>query len=91
MMNSSFAICTDDLLASETAGIAGRGGLDALSVVRASLGPAIDTDCDSLPIAPGEPNAESLEAISEGDIILASGKKGRFVSGADLIAAAMEW
>lgn len=90
MLNSSFAICTDDLLTSETAGIAGRGGLDAFSAVRASLGPAIDTDCDSLPIAPGEPNAESLEAISEGDIILASGKKGRFVSGADLIAAAME-
>ena len=90
MLNSSFAICTDDLLASETAGIAGRGGLDASSTVRASLGPAIDTDCDSLPIALGEPNAESLEAISEGDTILASGKKGRFTSGTDLIAAAME-
>ncbi len=90
MLNSSFAICTDDLLASETAGIPGCGGLDASSVARASLGPAIDAGCDSLPIAPGEPNAESLEAISEGDFILASGKKGRFVSGADLIAAAME-
>ena len=90
MLNSSFAICTDGLLASETAGIAGRGGLDAFSTVRASLGSAIDADCDLLPIAPGEPNAESLEAISEGDFILASGKKGRFTSGADLIAAAME-
>ena len=90
MLNSSVAICTDDLLASETAGIAGRGGLDASSAARASLRPTIDAGCDSLPIAPGEPNAESLEAISEGDFILASGKKGRFVSGADLIAAAME-
>lgn len=90
MLNASYAICTDDLLTSETAGIAGRSGLDASSVARASPGPAIDIDCDSLPIALGEPNAESLEAISEGDFILASGKKGRFVSGADLIAAAME-
>lgn len=90
MLNSSFAICTDDLLASETAGIAGRSALGSSSAVQASLRPTIDAGCDSLPIAPGEPNAESLEVISEGDIILASGKKGRFVSGADLIAAAME-
>lgn len=90
MLNASFAICTDDLLASEAAGIAGRSGLDASSVVQASLGLAIDAGCDSLPIAPGEPNTESLEAISEGDFILASGKKGRFINGADLIAAAME-
>ena len=90
MLNLSFAICTDDLLASETAGIAGRGGLDAFSTVQAPLGSTIDADCDLLPIAPGEPNAESLEAIREGDALLASGKKGRFTSGADLIAAAME-
>lgn len=90
MLNSSFAICTDDLLASETAGIAGRRGLGLPSVAQASLKPTIDSGCDSLPIVPGEPNAESLEAISEGDALLASGKKGRFVSGADLIAAAME-
>lgn len=90
MLNSSFAICTDDLLASESAGVAGLRGSDLSSTVRASLGPAIDAGCDSLLIALGEPNAESLEAISEGDFILASGKKGRFVSGADLIAAAME-
>ena len=90
MLNSSFDICTDDLLASETAGIAGRSELDAPSAARASLRPTIDAGCDSLPIAPGEPNAESLEAIAEGDALLASGKKGRFINGADLIAAAME-
>ncbi len=39
--------------------------------------------------APEEPNAESLEAIREGDAFLASGKKGRFTNGSDLIAAAM--
>ena len=90
MLNSSFAICTDDLLECESTGVAGRRGSDLSSAVQASLGPAIDTDCDSSPIAPGEPNAESLKAIREGDALLASGKKGRFVSGADLIAAAME-
>ena len=90
MMSSSFAICTDDLLECESAGVAERRGLGSSSVVQASLGSAIDADCDSLPIAPGEPNAESLEAISEGDALMASGKKGRFTSGADLIAAAME-
>ena len=42
-----------------------------------------------LTFAPEEPNAESLEAIREGDAFLASGKKGRFDNGADLIAAAM--
>ena len=39
-----------------------------------------------LTFAPEEPNAESLEAIREGDAFLASGKKGRFDNGADLTA-----
>ena len=42
-----------------------------------------------LTFAPEEPNAESLEAIREGDAFLSSGKEGRYDSGADLIAAAM--
>ena len=42
-----------------------------------------------LSLAPEEPNAESVEAIHEGDAFLASGKKGRFANGADLIALAM--
>ena len=32
---------------------------------------------------------KAFEAIREGDAFLASGKKGRFDNGADLIAAAM--
>ena len=36
-----------------------------------------------------DPNAESLEAIREGDAFLRSGKEGCFTNGADLIAAAM--
>ena len=39
-----------------------------------------------LTFAPEEPNAESLEAIREGDAFLASGKKGRFDNGSDLTA-----
>ena len=42
-----------------------------------------------LTFAPEEPNSESLEALREGDAFLSSGKKGRFDSGADLIAAAL--
>lgn len=38
---------------------------------------------------PGEPNSDSLEAIREGDVFLASGGCGRFANGADLVAAAM--
>lgn len=37
-----------------------------------------------------EPNDESLKAIREGDAFLASGKVGRFASGSNLIAAAMD-
>lgn len=39
--------------------------------------------------APGEPNADSLEAIREGDAFLASGERGCFDNGADLVAEAM--
>lgn len=39
---------------------------------------------------PEESHDESLEAIREGDAFLASGKEGRFTSGAKLIAAAMD-
>ncbi len=43
-----------------------------------------------LTVTPEEPNSVSLEAIREGDSFLASGKKGRFDNGADLVAAEME-
>ena len=48
----------------------------------------VNTRCIPLAFAPEEPNAESLEAIREGEAFLASGKEGRFTNGADLIAAA---
>ena len=59
------------------------------SVTRAFFKQMVNTHRIPLTFAPEEPNAESLEAIREGDAFLASGKKGRFDNGADLIAAAM--
>ena len=59
------------------------------SVTRAFFKQMVNTHRIPLTFAPEEPNAESLEAIREGDAFLASGKKGRFNNGADLIAAAM--
>lgn len=41
------------------------------------------------PCPPKEPNAESLEAIREGDAFFASGELGRFDNSADLINAAL--
>ena len=42
-----------------------------------------------LALGPEEPNAESLEAIREGNAFLMSGKQGRFASEVDLIATAI--
>lgn len=39
---------------------------------------------------PDDPNAESLEAIREGDAFIAAGKPGRFDNAADLINAALK-
>ena len=65
-------------------------GLDLSSVTRAFYKQMVNTRRIPLTFAPEEPNAESLEAIAEGNAFLASGNKGRFDNGADLIAAAME-
>ena len=45
------------------------------------------TDTTLQPCPPKEPNAESLEAIREGDAFFASGELGRFDNSADLINA----
>ncbi len=47
------------------------------------------TDTTLQPCPPKEPNAESLEAICEGDAFFASGELGRFDNSADLINAAL--
>lgn len=64
-------------------------GLDFSSVTRAFYKQMVNTRRILLTFALEEPNAESLEAIREGDAFLESGKKGRFTNGADLITAAM--
>lgn len=48
------------------------------------------TDATIQPYPPKEPNAESLEAIREGDAFFASGEPGRFCNSADLINAALK-
>ena len=47
------------------------------------------TDESIQPYPPKEPNAESLQAIREGDAFFASGEPGRFDNSADLINAAL--
>lgn len=82
-------IRVDDELKRAASEVADYYGLDLSSVTRAFYKQMVNTRRIPLTFAPEEPNAESLEAIHEGDAFLASGKKGRFSTGADLIAAAM--
>ena len=89
MASATLTIRVDDDLKREASEVADYYGLDLSSVTRAFYKQMVNTRRIPLTFAPEEPNAESLEAIREGDAILASGKKGRFANGADLIAAAM--
>lgn len=89
MASSTLTIRIDDDLKREASEVADRYGLDLSSVTRAFCKQMVNTRRILLTFAPEEPNAESLEAIREGDAFLASGKEGRFAGGADLVAAAM--
>lgn len=89
MASATLTIRVDDDLKREASEVADYYGLDLSSVTRAFYKQMVNTRRIPLTFAPEEPNAESLEAIREGDAYLASGKKGHFTSGADLIAAAM--
>lgn len=89
MASTTLTIRVDDDLKREAAEVADYYGLDLSSVTRAFYKQMVNTRRIPLNFAPEEPNAESLEAIREGDAFLSSGEKGRFTSGADLIAAAM--
>ena len=80
---------SNDDLKREASEVADYYGLDLSSVTRAFYKQMVNTRRIPLTFAPEEPNAESLEAIRESDAFLASGKKGRFDNGTDLIAAAM--
>lgn len=89
MASTTLTIRVDDDLKREAAEVADYYGLDLSSVTRAFYKQMVNTRRIPLTFAPEEPNVESLEAIHEGDEFLASGKKGRFTNGSDLIAAAM--
>lgn len=89
MASTTLTIRVDDDLKREAAEVADYYGLDLSSVTRAFYKQMVNTRRIPLTFAPEEPNTESLEAIHEGDAFLSSGKKGRFTSGSDLIAAAM--
>lgn len=81
MASSTLTIRVDDDLKREAAEVADYYGLDLSSVTRAFFKQMVNTHRIPLTFAPEEPNAESLEAIREGDAFLASGKKGRFGNG----------
>lgn len=88
MASTTLTIRVDDDLKREASEVADYYGLDLSSVTRAFYKQMVNTRRIPLTFAPEEPNAESLEAIREGDVFLASGEKGRFTNGAELIAAA---
>ncbi len=89
MAASTLTIRIDEDLKRQASEVADYYGLDLSSVTRAFFKQMVNTRCIPLTFVSEEPNAESLEAIHEGDAFLASGKKGRFTNGADLIAEAM--
>lgn len=63
-------------------------GLDLSSAARAFYKQMVNTRRIPLTFAPEGPNEESLAAIAEGDAFLASGQRGRFANGRDLMEAA---
>lgn len=89
MASTTLTIRMDDDLKRGASEVADYYGLDLSSVTRAFYKQMVNTRRIPLTFALEEPNAESLETIREGDAFLASGKKGRFTNGSDLIAAAM--
>ena len=89
MASSTLTIRIDEDLKRDASEVADYYGLDLSSVTRACYKQMVNTRRIPLTFAPDEPSIESLEAIREGDAFLASGKKGRFTNGADLVAAAM--
>ena len=75
MASSTLTIRVDDDLKREAAEVADYYGLDLSSVTRAFFKQMVNTHRIPLTFAPEEPNAESLEAIREGDAFLRLAKK----------------
>ncbi len=89
MSSSTLTIRLDDKLKREASEVAAYYGLDLSSVTRAFYKQMVNTRRIPLTFSPEEPNAESLEAIAEGDAFLASDKPGRFSDAHSLVEAAM--
>ena len=89
MASSTLTIRIDEDLKREASAVADYYGLDLSSVTRAFYKQMANTRRIPLTFAPEEPNEESLGAIAEGEAFLASGRKGRFSNGHDLVEAAM--
>lgn len=89
MSASTLTTRLDDELKKGASDVAAYYGLNLSSVTRAFYKQMVNTRRIPLTFAPEEPNAESQDAIAEGDVLLVSGKHGRFTNGHDLIEAAM--
>lgn len=87
---STLTIRLDDSLKRDASNVASYYGLDLSSVTRAFYKQMVNTSSIPLTFTRDEPNAESVEAIQEGNDFLSSGRKGRFADGRSLIEAAME-
>ena len=90
MSCSTLTIRLDDSLKRDASNVASYYGLDLSSVTRAFYKQMVNTSSIPLTFTRDEPNAESVDAIREGDAFLSSGKKGRFTDGKSLIESAME-
>ena len=90
MASSTLTIRLDENLKHDASEVAEYYGLDLSSVTRAFYKQMDNTHRIPLTFAPEEPNAESADAIAEGNAFLASGKPGRFTDAHSLIESAME-
>jgi DNA-damage-inducible protein J len=90
MSCSTLTIRLDDSLKRDASNVASYYGLDLSSVTRAFYKQMVNTSSIPLTFTRDEPNAESVDAIREGDAFLSSGKNGRFTDGISLIESAME-
>lgn len=86
---STLTIRIDDELKRGASEVANYYGLDLSSVTRAFYKQMVNTRCIPLTFTTEEPNAETVEALLEGEAVLASGEPGRFADGRSMIDAAM--
>lgn len=86
---STLTIRLDDSLKKDASNVASYYGLDLSSVTRAFYKQMVNTNCIPLTFTREEPNEESIQAIKEGEVFLASEQSGRFTDAKSLIEAAL--